>query len=204
MSDEDCRAFENGIWACDKCAREIDDNESRYEAQELRRWKKEAEEYVEELVTQDTRLRQLRLMMSPLLSTLRILNALPGPGPRFDQTFESAGRIPVTRLLIEAEQTLFENGFLHEADHLSRIRDELECVYSGIRSTEQSACLNISHWKNQTIRLVMINIMRFSDESYQRYWTKESGMVQSRLEELRAAGAHVKPFVQNLANKTNQ
>jgi len=44
-------------------------------------------------------------MMSPLLSTLRILNAPREPGANFDQTFQDAGRIPVTRLLIEAEQT---------------------------------------------------------------------------------------------------
>ncbi|NQU11656.1 hypothetical protein HQ590_12755 [bacterium] len=199
MTDEECKAFENGIWACDKCAREIDDNESRYEADELRRWKNKAEEYVEGLVTQDTRLRQLHVMMSPLLSTLRFLNALPGPGPTFDQTFESAGRIPVTRLLIEAEQTLFENGFLCEAEHLLRIQDELERVYNAIRSlsrleTGRKEHLDISAWKNQTIRTLMIDVMRFGESSYRRYVERESAMVGARRKELQTAAATVVPF----------
>jgi hypothetical protein len=191
MTDAECRHFENGIWACETCAREIDDNASKYTAPALRRWKKDAEDYVEGLVTQDTRLRQLRVMMSPLLSTLRILTALPGPGPRFDQTFESTGRIPVARLLTEAEQTLFENGFVFEADHLLCIQDELEQVYTSHRSTPPAAHLNISDWKNKTIKLVMVEIMRFSEESYQRYLVRESAMVQAKLGEFAAARPQV-------------
>ena len=198
MTDDECKDFDNGIWACDKCSREIDDNESKYTADELRVWKKEAEEYVEELVTQDTRLRQLRHMMSPLLSTLRILNAIPGPGPRFDQTFEDPGRIPVTRLLIEVEQTLFENKFPLEADHLVRIQGQLERVFDSIKIIPRpppQVYLDISNWKNQTIRTLMLGVMKFSEESYSRYLNRESAMVQSKLEELRTAGAQVITFV---------
>ncbi len=191
QSDEACRSPENGIWLCDIHAREVDDNRERYPAALLRQWKAEAERYVEELVTQDTRLRQLRVMMSPLLSTFRILSALPGPGPHFDQTFENAGRIPLTRLLIEAEQTLFENGFLCEAEQLLRMQDQLERVYGIIRSNAPTAFLNISNWKNHGTRLLMIDIMRFSEESYQRYLAREEAMVHSKLEKLRTAGTQV-------------
>lgn len=200
MTDEECSLFENGIWACDKCSREIDDNDSKYTADELRLWKKEAEEYVEELVTQDTRLRQLRVMMSPLLSTLRILTALPGPGPRFDHTFEHDGRISLTRILIEAEQTLFENGFRFEAEQLLCIGGELERVYDSIRVSAQSAYLDISKWKNQRIRTLMVVVMRFTEESYRRYLRKESEMVQARLKELETSGTQVIQFKECLPN----
>jgi len=191
---ENTKSFENGIWLCDICAREVDDNRTDYPAHRLRHWKAEAETYVEGLVTQDTRLRQLRGMMSPLLSTLRILNALPGPGPCFDQTFATAGKIPITRLLIEAEQSLFEHGFQSEADQLLRIKDELERVCVKIYSNAPTSHLDISNWKNQKIRTLMIDIMRFSEVSYQRYFATESAMVQSRHGELRGAGATVIPL----------
>lgn len=69
QADELCRSLENGIWLCDICAREVDDNRANYPVVTLHQWKDEAEHYVEELVTQDTRLRQLRGMLSPLLSS---------------------------------------------------------------------------------------------------------------------------------------
>jgi hypothetical protein len=126
MTDEKCKAFENGIWvACDKCAREIDDNESRYGADELRRWKKEVEQYVEGLVTRDTRLRQLRGMVTGTLSALRILAGLPGPGPTFDQTFADARNISLARRFIESDQLLSENDFLDEAEKVGAIGGEL-------------------------------------------------------------------------------
>src|SRR4029077_16057016 len=82
MSDEECRSFENGIWLCDICARLVDDDRADYPEATLRAWKKGAEIYVAELSTQDTRLRQLRGLVAHTLSALRILTALPGPGPR--------------------------------------------------------------------------------------------------------------------------
>ena len=134
--------------------------------------------------------------MSQLLSHMRILNALPGPGSSFDRTFEDAGRIPITRLLIEAEQTLFENGFSREANDLVRIQEQLEHVYISIRSTALSAHLNISTWKNQTIKLLMIDIMRFSQESYQRYSDRETAMVESKVRQLISDGFEVIPFTE--------
>jgi hypothetical protein len=178
MTDEEYKAFENGIWACDKCAREIDDNESRYEADELRRWKKEAEQYVEELVTQDTRLRQLRGMVTGRLSALRILTALPGPGPIFDQTFADAGDIPLARRLIESEQLLFENDFPNEAEKVRIISDELVCrIHAAVLANPAGAYLDISEWKNGQVKVLMVDVMRFSKESYQRYLQREMQMV---------------------------
>lgn len=180
MTDNECKAFENGIWACDTCAREIDDNESKYSAEELRRWKDEAEEYVEGLVTQDTRLRQLRVMMQSSLSCLRLVTAVLGPGSACDQTFENAGRIPVARLLIEAEQALFENGFAVEADSLLRIKEEMDLVLSAMSRNCPGQYLDISSWKNEIIRRLMVDILRFSDASYGRYLDREMAMVRDR------------------------
>lgn len=71
------KSFKNGIWLCDICAREIDDNQSIYTADDLIKWKNDAENYVEGLVTHDVRLRDLRLLVNDLLSNFRVLNALP-------------------------------------------------------------------------------------------------------------------------------
>src|SRR4029077_4446327 len=125
MSDEECRSFENGIWLCDICARLVDDDRADYQKATLRAWKKGAEIYVAELSTQDTRLRQLRGLVAHTLSALRILTALPGPGPRVDQTFQDAGDIPLARRFIESEQLLFENDFLDEAEKVRVIGGEL-------------------------------------------------------------------------------
>src|SRR5258708_6258725 len=43
QSEEMCRSFENGVWLCDICAREVDDNRVKYPAELLRQWKAEAE-----------------------------------------------------------------------------------------------------------------------------------------------------------------
>jgi len=178
MTDEECKSFENGIWACDKCAREIDDNETKYEADELRGWKKEAERYVEGLVTQDTRLRQLRGMVTDTLSALRILTALPGPGPIFDQTFADAGDISLARRLIESEQLLFENDFPNEAEKVRIISDELVFrIHAAVLANPAGVCLDISEWKNRQIKILMIEVMRFSKESYERYLQSEMAMV---------------------------
>ena len=75
-SDSFIRSFDNGIWLCDKCEREVDDNQSVYKTEELLKWKLDAENYVETLVTQDTRLRQLRILTQNSLSALRILSAI--------------------------------------------------------------------------------------------------------------------------------
>ncbi|MEK6776938.1 MAG: hypothetical protein AABY87_08670 [bacterium] len=43
MSSEERKSIENGIWLCQGCAKLIDDDEERYTAHTLRRWKAEAE-----------------------------------------------------------------------------------------------------------------------------------------------------------------
>jgi len=191
QSDSACRSFKNGIWLCDICAREVDDNKLQYPAELLRQWKGETERYVETLVTQDTRLRQLRAMVAEMLSRFRVLSALPGPGPKFDQTFESAGRIPLTRLLIEADQVLFENEFLEEANAINGIYTELETVYDQIKGNAPGEHRDISPWKNATVKTIMLDIMRFSQKSYERYLKMESDMVNREKERLKGSGAQV-------------
>jgi hypothetical protein len=46
------------------------------------------------------------------------------------------------------------------------------------------------------MRTLMVNVMRFSQESYKRYLQRESATVQSRLEELRTSAKIVVPFRQ--------
>jgi hypothetical protein len=186
--DKQCASFENGIWLCDKCSREVDDNNSQYSADTLRIWKREAEEYVRELVTQDSRLRQLQTMMQHVLTTLRVLSAVPGPGPHRDLTFSPPGEIDVTRMLTEAELLLFERGFRKEADTIQVIRDELEVIYKEINANPPREHLNISAWKDAMIHSVMVNVMRFREESYGRYRTVESTMVSNRIAELQRDG----------------
>jgi hypothetical protein len=193
MDDKECCGFDNGLWLCDACARLIDDDESKYPPDLLQKWKLDAEEYVRELVTQDTRLRQLQGMVSPMLSALRILTAVPGPGARFDQTFEPPGSIGIARMLIESEQLVFERGFQQEANLIKGIGDELNSIYTEIRNNTSNAHLDISTWKDEVIRTVMIAVMRFSEESYNRYKETESGMVINKINAVRNEGQHVRP-----------
>lgn len=44
---EQRRSFENGIWLCANHAAEVDDDKSRFSADELRKWKNDAEAYAE-------------------------------------------------------------------------------------------------------------------------------------------------------------
>lgn len=184
MTDEVCRSFENAIWLCDICSREIDDNKTQYLPDLLKEWKSDAEKYVEELVTHDSRLRQLRGMIFHVLSTLRILSALPA---NFDQTFEPHNGIGLTRQLIEAEQILFENSFEKEAYLLRIIRVQLENdIYPLIRALFPYECLDISIWKNKTIMILMFDVMRFRKKSYIYYMSEEEVMVKTRKTEILA------------------
>lgn len=187
-SDAYLKSFENGIWLCDKCSREIDDNELLYSSDMLEKWKKESEFYIESLVTHDTRLRNLRILMNETLAVLRILNAIPGPGTHFDQTFRNERQVDLTRILLETEQVLFENEFIVEADLIKKIYDEVELeVYQNLKNNhDQQQYLNISKWKNRVIKTVMKDIMRFSEESYDRYFTRETKMVFDRIKEIKS------------------
>lgn len=190
LSDEFLKSFENGIWLCDICAREVDDNESKYKTQELLFWKKTAESYVGELVTQDTRLRQLRSMVNEVLTNLRILNALPH---NFDTTFQGRNGILVTRVLIETEQVLFENEFFSEAAIINSIYRELETkISTSIRKLPDSTFLNISESKNSMIKRIMIEIMRYSLKSYNKYLETETEMVDERIKEIERASQSIR------------
>jgi hypothetical protein len=182
MPDEKLSAFENGIWLCDEHHREVDNNPTKYPPELLRTWKEEAEAYVETLITQDTRIRQLRVMTTEFLSTVRLLTAVPGPSRSLDQTFRTSGHIPVSRLLIEVEQTLFENDFRTEADLVRRIGKDILRVEELVQQKPDETYLNISAWKDRSVREIMTDIMRFSPESFTRYESSERAMVAEKLE----------------------
>lgn len=184
----ECKSFTNGIWLCTEHAREVDGpNWTFYPADRFREWKESAEKYVEELVTQDSRLRQLRILMASILSKFRIATALPGPGPSFDHTMFGEGRIDLTRLFIELDQTLFDNEFLWEADQVRELQTNLEKVYLQIKQTPQGAHLDISDWKNRWVQKLMVDIMRFKDSSFARYMETEMKMVNDAKAEIVAA-----------------
>jgi hypothetical protein len=192
MSNEECRSFENGIWLCDICARLVDDNRTEYPEATLRKWKADAEVYVAELSTQDTRLRQLRGLVAQTLSALRILGALPGPGPRVDQTYHDAGSIPFARRLIESEQLLFENGFVEEAEKVRAMWNELvSWVQMAIFQNPENTYLDISEWKNKQVEVLMVEVMRFSNESYRRYLDREMSMVKDARTRVSRLGAKI-------------
>ena len=175
------RSFENGIWLCDKCAREVDDNQSIYTTEQLQAWKSDAENYVETLVTQDTRLRQLRNLTQNTLSALRILSALPS---KLDQTFENpnGNNINLSRLFMELELVLFENQFLSESNKIALLIADLNntvCPFVHHKITSHS--VNISDWKNLAVKILMLDIMQFSKESYARYLRQEMQMVNEVL-----------------------
>lgn len=180
-------SFDNGIWLCDKCSREIDDNEAKYPSTLLLKWKNDSELYVESLVTHDTRLRQLRIISMDVLSSLRILNAIPGPGSHMDHTFRDSRSLDLTRILIETEQILFENEFIQEANLIKAIKNDLEGeIYEMIRNNNDSnKYIDISLWKDKVIQKVMFEILRYSVESYDRYFETEHGMIEYRLNEIK-------------------
>lgn len=175
------KSFKNGIWLCDKCSREIDDNQSIYSVDDLLKWKSDAENYVEGLVTHDARLRDLRLLVNNLLSNFRVLNALPY---HFDKSFSNEREMDITRQIIETEQALFENEFIAEADILKKIFQETDLMYSALKRKDKERYLNISSWKNKVVGTIMLDIMYFKKESYDRYLSRESDMVNNRILEI--------------------
>jgi hypothetical protein len=186
-SDEFVKSFKNGIWLCDICAREVDDNQNDYKIEQLLKWKSDAETYVETLVTQDTRLRQLRSLTQTHLSALRILSGLP---TRLDQTFENpnGNGINLTRLLIELELVLFDNDFLAEADMVGAIRTDLENVSKFIDDNKTGNPINIWDWKKTTVHLMMINVMRFKNAAYDRFYRQDNSMMEFALGQLASKG----------------
>lgn len=50
QTPEQRRSFENGIWLCANHASEVDDDESRFSADELRGWKRDAEELAQGMI----------------------------------------------------------------------------------------------------------------------------------------------------------
>ncbi len=194
MSNEECRSFRNGIWLCNICARKVDVDWRKYEPDVLRRWKEDTEVYVESLSTQDSRLRQLRALVAPTLSALRYLTALPGPGPNLDQTY-SAGGLPISRIFLEGEQLLFENSFEREAGTVLEIADELEYSIRPVcRRLMDPQYLDISCWKNDVVKKLMIDVMQFSQQAYERYLRREAQLVKAFRQNVEERGYMVVPF----------
>jgi hypothetical protein len=190
MPDNECASIVNGIWLCDACSRMIDADEAAYRAETLRKWKSDAEAYVFELVTQDTRLRQLRVILKDMLSAMRVLTAVPGPGPKFDQTFVSTAQISWARNLIELDLVLFENGFVDEAATVKRIGSELHLqIHALIARNAPNEHTDISAWKNGVVKTLMLDVMRFSADAYDRYYTEESRLIRQHRSEVMALGA---------------
>jgi len=179
MSASECKSFANGIWLCTFCARMIDKEWRKFPTEVVRRWKDDAEIYVEGLTTQDTRLRQLRSLATSALSSLRILTALPGPGPATDQTFRGDGGLPLWRAFLEGEQLLFENSFLKEADIVRAIAHDLgHLIQPACSRIPPGSFLDITEWKDKRVRTLMIDVMQFTGESYSRYLETERELVQ--------------------------
>lgn len=187
LTDKEISDFKNGIWLCSKCSGEVDDNKSKYLKEELIRWKETTEAYVETLMTQETRLRHLRILMNDAITRMRILNGVPGPTNHFDQTFKDAGHIPFTRILIELEQQLFENTFTSEADALNILMMDLDTiVFRQIEQVKEGEYIDISPWKNRAVQL-MTNIMQYSNQSFERYLLRETEMVERKLNGLKGS-----------------
>lgn len=189
------KSQKNAIWLCRECARLIDKNPKKYTVEVLFKWKLDLELYVQGLTTQDSRLRQLRLTLSPSLSAMRILSALPGPGPgRFDQTFFLGNNIPLSRVLIETSQILYENDFLRESEQFNGIITELESIYRQIEKIAPNSHLNISGWKNKIIRFLMIDILNYSIDSFDQHLISENRLTEEALEHIRNRGHRVELF----------
>ena len=120
---------------------------------------------------------------------MRILTALPGPGPnKFDQTYFIGNNIPLTRVLIETRQILFENDFLQESERFDNIVSELTNIYRQIEKVPIDTHLNISSWKNKIIKLLMIDILNYSQESFEEYVNSENALIEEALVHIYARG----------------
>lgn len=181
------QSFENGIWLCDICAREIDDNQSQYTSETLQNWKHETEIYVSRLTTQDILIRQIRLLCHGYLSALRILSGLPS---RLDQTFDNpnGNNINITRLFMELELILTDYEFYNEAKYASLIAADLDkyvCPFIYINSGKE---VDICEWKMIAVKTMMIDIMHFKKSSFERYIPNENYLIQLHLAELKKRG----------------
>jgi hypothetical protein len=124
------------------------------------------------------------MMAMEFLSTTRLLTAIPGPGNTLDQTFRTPGHIPVSRILIEVEQTLFENDFRKEADLVREIGRDICRIEELMSKKPEGAYLDISAWKNRSVQRIMTDVMQFSPESFARYESSEHTMVSEKLDRL--------------------
>lgn len=197
-SDAFISSYDNGIWLCNVCHKLVDTEKSIYDFTTLVKWKTDTENYIETLVIQDTRLRQLRMICQNYLTSLRILSALP---LSLDQTFESpnGNNINLTRLFMELELLLFDNQFIEEADLIKLITLDLEnTICPFVHNNRTGNQVNISEWKNESVKIFMVKIMRFMPESFERYLIQEISMVDKEL--LRLKNANVTPLRLEITN----
>jgi hypothetical protein len=98
----------------------------------------------------------------------------------------------LARLFIESEQLLFENDFRDEAEKVGVIRGELVSrIHAAIARNPDGAYLDISEWKNKQVQVLMIEVMRFSQQSYQRYLDAEMRMVRDARANFHSEGAKI-------------
>jgi hypothetical protein len=59
-----------------------------------------------------------------------------------------------------------------------------------LRNPEKSY-LDISEWKNKQVQVLMVEVMQFTQQSYQRYLDSEMRMVRDARAMVQAAGAKI-------------
>ena len=170
--------FDNGIWLCNICHKYVDTEKISPET--LISWKQETETYTTTLVMQDTRLRQLRIFCQSYLSALRVLSGLP---TSLDHTFNNplGNSINLTRSFYELDLVMYDNLFIKEAEYIVAIAEDLNHLVGHFVDNHRGTMVNISEWKKKAVRLLMINVMQFSEESYCRYVTQEDERVNYAL-----------------------
>ena len=90
---------------------------------------------------------------------------------------------------MELELVLFDNQFLDESNRVNSIIKDLDNIVCPFVDKDKSPYLvNISEWKNLAVKILMVDIMRFSQESYLRYFQQETKMVNHVLDSLKLKG----------------
>ena len=75
------------------------------------------------------------------------------------------------------------------------IRGELVSrIHAAVLRNPENTYLDISAWKNKQVQILMIEVMRFSLQSYQRYLDREICMVNEARARFHKTGARIHPL----------